>query len=77
MKVYKCDICGAYEPRSIRRFVQSNPAPNKNQPLNTEQYYGFNLIGSYELCDECMHQVERKISGIIYKMQREQKGAEE
>lgn len=71
MKVYKCDICGTYEPRSIRRFCSSNPEPNKNQPLNKEKYYGFNIIGVYELCDECMHKVERKISNIIFEMQKE------
>ena len=43
-KVYKCDICGKVEPSSIRNIVSLKPQVNKNEPLNTEKIYGFNLF---------------------------------
>lgn len=68
--VYKCDICGKYEPRSIRRLLAHNPDVSE-KPLNQEEYYAFNLFHG-DFCDECLHQIERAIADKIYKM-KEQK----
>ena len=65
-RVYKCDICGKYEPRSIRRIIAENPCPNSS-PLNKEKYYAFNLFCG-DFCDECLYQIERAISMKIYEL---------
>lgn len=70
-RVYKCDICGAVEPRSIRHLCTSNPDVS-NEPLNKEKYYAFNLINE-DICDECLYELERKISSFIYDMRAEKK----
>lgn len=69
-KVYKCDVCGKVEPRSIRRLVAENPDVNQNMPLNTEKYYAFNLFYD-DLCDECLYKLEKKISSFLYEMKKE------
>lgn len=71
-KVYKCDVCGKVEPRSIRRLVAENPDVNPNMPLNTGKYYAFNLFHD-DLCDECLYQLEKKISSFLYEMKKEKK----
>lgn len=70
MKVYKCDICGKYEPRSVRRIRAENPEPGSS-PLNKEQYYAFNLFGG-DFCEECLYKIEKAISAKIYELKREQ-----
>ncbi len=69
MKVWKCDICGKVEPRSIRRIVAFNPDVN-DSPLNQEEIYAFNLFHG-EFCDECLHKIERAISNEIYRLKRD------
>ena len=69
--VYKCDVCGKVEPRSIRRLIAENPDVS-SLPLNTEKYYGFNLFHD-DLCDECLYKLERKISKFLYEMKKEAK----
>lgn len=71
-KVYKCDICGKVEPRSIRYLCAGNPDVNPNRPLNTEKYYAFNLFHD-DLCDECMYKLERKIASFLSEMKSERK----
>lgn len=70
-QVYKCDVCGKYEPRSIRRILARNPQPNSS-PLNKEEYYAFNLF-SGDFCDECLYEIEKAISKKIYEI-KNQKG---
>ena len=70
-KVYKCDVCGAVDPRSIRYLCAGNPDVS-SKPLNTEKYYAFNLFHD-DLCDECLHKLERKISSWLYEMKKEAK----
>lgn len=74
MRVWKCDICGEYEPRSIRRIRAENPDVS-DKPLNKEQYYAFNLFNG-DFCDECLHQIERAIANKIDEMRREKSSAE-
>lgn len=69
MKVWKCDICGKVEPRSIRRIVAFNPDVN-DSPLNSEEIYGFNLFYG-EFCEDCLYKIERSISKEIDKLKRE------
>lgn len=71
-QVYKCDICGKYEPRSVRRILARNPCPNSS-PLNKEEYYAFNLF-SGDFCDECLHHIERAIARKIYELKEEANG---
>jgi len=71
MKVYKCDICGKVEPRSIRNIVAFNPDVDKNKPLNTEQIYGFNLFYG-DFCEECLYKIERAISIKIDELKKEE-----
>lgn len=72
MKVYKCDICGKVEPRSIRNIVARNPEVDTKSVLNSEQYYGFKLFYG-DFCDDCLHKIERKISLAIYDLKKEYK----
>ena len=72
MKVYKCDICGKVEPRSIRNIVAKNPDVNTKSVLNSQQYYGFNLFYD-DFCNECLNKIERKISHAIVELKREYK----
>ena len=72
MKVWKCDICGKYEPRSIRRLVAENPDVS-TKPLNSERYYAFNLFHG-DFCDECLYQIERAIAKKIDEMRGKQDG---
>lgn len=74
-RVYKCDVCGKVEPRSIRYLVACNPDVS-NLPLNTEKYYAFNLFHD-DLCDECLHKLERKIASYLYEMKKEAKDKKE
>ena len=69
MQVYKCDICGKVEPRSIRRIVAENPDVNES-PLNGSRYYGFNLFYG-EFCEDCLYKIERAISIKIDELKRE------
>lgn len=71
-KVFKCDICGKVEPRSIRHLIMSNPDVS-DKPLNKEKYYAFNIIPE-DFCDECINKLEHRISGIVYEMKKEAKG---
>lgn len=72
MKVYKCDICGKCEPRSIRNIIARNPAVNPKQPLNTAEYYGFNLFFG-DFCEECLYKIERRINFIISDLKEEER----
>ena len=69
MKVWKCDICGKVEPRSIRRIVAFNPDVD-DSPINKEQIYAFNLFYG-EFCEDCLYKLERAISNEIYRLKRE------
>lgn len=66
-KVYKCDICGKYEPRSIRRILAKNPDVQPNSVLNKAEYYAFNLFYG-DFCDDCLYEIERAISHKIFEM---------
>lgn len=70
MKVYKCDICGKVEPRSIRNIIAKNPNVDENSVLNNKEYYCFNLFYG-DFCDECLHKIERKISSAIHDLKLE------
>ena len=70
-KVYKCDICGKIDPRSIRYLCAGNPDVS-SKPLNTEKYYAFNLFHD-DICDECLYKLERKIATFISKMKAEER----
>ena len=72
MIVYKCDICGQVEPRSIRRIVSYNPDVDENSQINKERIYAFNLFYG-EFCEDCLHALERTIADKIYELQRELK----
>ena len=70
-RIYKCDICGKVNPRSIRNLIAFNPDVS-DTPLNKEKYYGFNIINE-DICDECLNQLERGISIMIRDMMKESK----
>lgn len=70
MQVYKCDICGKVEPRSIRRIVANNPDVDEKSEINKHQYYGFNLFYG-EFCEDCLYKIERAISDKIYELKME------
>lgn len=70
MKVWKCDICGKVEPRSIRRIVEFNPDVDDSSPINKEQIYAFNLFYG-EFCEDCLYKIERAIAIEIYRLKRE------
>ena len=75
MIVYKCDICGKVEPRSIRRIVAYNPQVDEKSQINKEKIYAFNLFYG-EFCEDCLYTLERTISNKIYELQRELKEQE-
>ena len=68
-KVYKCDICGKVEPRSIRYLCAGNPDVS-DKPLNNKRHYAFNLFHD-DLCDECLYKLERKIAIFLNVMKNE------
>lgn len=72
-RVWKCDICGKINPRTIRHLITQNPDVS-NKPLNTERYYAFNIIPE-DFCDECQVKLERGIAKLIHEMQKEFKDA--
>lgn len=74
-RVYKCDVCGKVEPRSIRYLCACNPDVSA-EPLNTAKYYAFNLFHD-DLCDECLSKLERRISTCLYEMKKEAKEKQE
>ena len=71
-RVWKCDVCGKINPRSIRHLCTSNPNVQSGSTLNSEKYYAFNII-TEDLCDECLNKIERGIASMIYEMQKEHK----
>lgn len=74
-RVWKCDVCGKINPRSIRRLCTSNPSMD-DTPLNCEPYYAFNIINE-DICDECLNKLERDIANRIHEMQKEIKNGKE
>ena len=70
MKVYKCDICGKTEPRSIRNIIVKNPDVDENSQINNYEYYAFNLFYG-DFCEDCLYELERFISIKVDEMKRE------
>ena len=71
-KVWKCDICGKIEPRTIRHLITSNPDVRVGSALNSEKYYAFNILPE-DFCGECETKLERGIAQLISKMKKEAK----
>lgn len=70
-RIYKCDVCGKVDPRSIRNLIAYNPDVS-DKPLNNERYYGFNLFHD-DICDECLHKLERGIAKMLIDMREKEK----
>lgn len=69
-QVWRCDVCGKINPRSIRHLCTSNPNVD-GSPLNSAEYYAFNTI-TEDLCDQCLNEAEAIIRNWIYNKKNNQ-----